>query len=184
MIEMSSLLMLPNEKRGRAEATLLQGVQAVACTFAIIYGFAAVGMAGAIWALVSAVIVLRPGFEDSLKASQARIGANLVGALVGVAVGLTLGSGPMAVALALFLVILLCFRKPLRTAVRSACAGVVIVMMHEGSIRESGIERFLAVVVGCLIALAVGFVGDRLFQKIRTRFPHSEDHEPIKGADE
>ena len=183
MIEMLSLKMTGEEK-GRVEATLLQGVQAVACTFAIIYGFAVAGRPGAIWALVSAVIVLRPGFEDSLKASQARIGANLVGALVGVAVGLTLGSGPGAVALALFLVILLCFRKPLRTAVRSACAGVVIVMMHEGSIRESGIERFLAVVAGCLIALAVGFVADRLFQKIRSRFPHSEDGDVAKGADE
>jgi len=142
--------------------TLVQAVEAVVCTFGIVWGFAATGKPGAIWALVSAVIVLRPGFEDSLRASEVRIAANMVGALVGVAVGMTMGLGAAQIALALAVVIVICHWRPLEKGVRSACAGVVIVMMHEGSIEHMGLERLAAVLVGCLAALVVGYVGDKL----------------------
>lgn len=112
--------------------------------------------------MVSAVIVLRPGFEDSLQASQVRVAANALGALVGVGVNLaTRSAGPAEIALALAIVILLCYWSPMETAVRSACSGVVIVMMHEGSVYYLGLERLAAVLVGCLAALVVGFAGDR-----------------------
>lgn len=144
-------------------ATLVQAVEAVICTFGIVWGFALVHKPGAIWALVSAVIVLRPGFEDSLRASEVRIAANVVGALVGVVVSVAArAAGPVQIALALALVILICHWPPLEKGVRSACAGVVIVMMHEGSVTHMGLERLAAVLVGCLTALVVGYAGDRV----------------------
>jgi uncharacterized membrane protein YgaE (UPF0421/DUF939 family) len=155
------------QEERKLTVSLVQGIEAVACTFLLICGFAFAGRPGAIWALVSAVIVLRPGFQESFHASRARVAANLVGALVGVAVGSTMGSQPAAIALALFLVILMCHWQPLQVGVRSACSGVVIVMMHEGHIRESGFERFLAVVIGCCVALIIGFLGDRLYRRFR-----------------
>jgi uncharacterized membrane protein YgaE (UPF0421/DUF939 family) len=147
--------------------TVVQAIEATVCTFGIVWGFAAAGKPGAIWALVSAVIVLRPGFEDSLRASEVRIAANVVGALVGVAATMATGSaGAPAIALALALTIVICHWRPLEKGVRSACAGVVIVMMHEGSIPHMGLERLAAVLVGCLAALVVGYVGDKLSRRL------------------
>lgn len=134
-------------KRNFADA-LVQAAEAVICTFAIVWGFRMAHKPGAIWALVSAVIVLRPGFEDSLRASEVRVAANVVGALVGVVVSMAARAvGPVQIALALALVILLCHWPPLEEGVRSACAGVVIVMMHEGSVTHMGLERLAAVLV-------------------------------------
>jgi hypothetical protein len=48
--------------RQRLADTLVQAVEATVCAFGLIGGFAAAGKPGAIWALVSAVIVLRPGY--------------------------------------------------------------------------------------------------------------------------
>lgn len=157
--------------RRRLADTMVQALEAIVCTFAIELGFAAAHKPGAIWALVSAVIVLRPGFEDSLRASEVRIAANMVGAVVGVAVGMAAGStGATEIALALSVVILICHWPPLENGVRSACAGVVIVMMHnEGSIRHMGLERLAAVVVGCLTALVVGYLGDQLSRRFLPR---------------
>jgi hypothetical protein len=59
-------------------------------------------------------------------------------------------------------VILICHWSPMETAVRSACAGVVIVMMHEGSVSHMELERLAAVLIGCFAALPVGFPGDRV----------------------
>src|ERR1035441_6718322 len=73
--------------RKRLADALVQALEAIVCTFGLMWLFAAAHQPGAIWALVSAVIVLRPGFEDSLHASKVRIAANVVGALVGVSVG-------------------------------------------------------------------------------------------------
>jgi uncharacterized membrane protein YgaE (UPF0421/DUF939 family) len=154
--------------RKRFADTVVQALEAVICTFGIVWGFAAAHKPGAIWALVSAVIVLRPGFEDSLRASEVRVAANVVGALVGVVVGMALGSGATPIAVALAVVVVICHWPPLANGVRSACAGVVIVMMHEGSITHMGLERLAAVLVGCLSALVVGYVGDKL---CRTFFP-------------
>ena len=95
----------------------------------------------------------------------------MVGAVVGVAVGMAAGStGATEIALALSVVILICHWPPLENGVRSACAGVVIVMMHnEGSIRHMGLERLAAVVVGCLTALVVGYLGDQLSRRFLPR---------------
>lgn len=158
--------------------TVVQGIEAVACTFLLVYGFKVAGKPGAIWALVSAVIVLRPGFEDSLRASLVRIAANLVGAAVGVTSGLLLGTGPGPIALALFVVIGVCYWKPLQAGVRSACAGVVIVMMHEGPVRAAALERFSAVIVGCLAAMAIGYLGHQIFRRAWIR-----NQEAIEDAD-
>jgi uncharacterized membrane protein YgaE (UPF0421/DUF939 family) len=156
-------------KRRPLAPTLLQGIEAMACALLLAYGFRVAGKPGAIWALVSAVVILRPGFEDSLRASQARVAANLLGAVMGVAVGSSLGTRPVPIAIALFLVVLLCRWEPLLPAVRSACVGVVIVMMHEGPLRQSGYERLIAVTIGCAVALAISYMGDRLYRQIASR---------------
>ena len=74
----------------------------------------------------------------------------------------TRSAGAPEIALALALVIMICRWPTLEVAVRSACAGVVIVMMHEGSVSHMGLERLAAVLVGCVAALVVGFAGDRI----------------------
>jgi uncharacterized membrane protein YgaE (UPF0421/DUF939 family) len=158
--------------RKRLADTLVQALEAIVCTFGLMWLFAIANQPGAIWALVSAVIVLRPGFEDSLHASKVRIAANVVGALVGVSVGTIAGSARAPqIALALALVILICLWPPLEQGVRSACAGVVIVMMHEGSgsFRHMGLERLAAVLIGCLAALLVGYVGNNLGRRLLPR---------------
>ena len=92
-----------------------------------IYGYFQLG--SAMWAVVSAVLVLQPGLEQSYGASATRFVANLTGALTGAIVDKVHGHGAADLMIALVLVVAFCELLRLDQGLRSACASVVIVMM-------------------------------------------------------
>src|SRR5262249_4456664 len=126
-------------------------------------------LGNAMWAIVSAVLVLQPGLEQSYGASATRFVSNLIGALTGAAVDKLHGHGPADVMVALVLVVGLCELLRLDQGLRSACASVIIVMMSVGDavVAQATERRLLSVFIGCSTALAVYVVTEQLRKRLR-----------------
>ena len=101
--------------------------QAVAATLVVLAAYRWAGKPGGMWAAVSAVLVLQPGFRRSLAASAIRVIANLLGVGIGALVAILIPDRTSAVCVALVLIVLLCEIARLDMGVRSACASVLIV---------------------------------------------------------
>jgi uncharacterized membrane protein YgaE (UPF0421/DUF939 family) len=130
--------------------------QAVVCTAAAVTIYSWADAPGGLWAAVSAVLVLQPGVKQSMAASVVRVIANLLGAGTGVVVTLAFPHGLAAVCLALAVLILLCELLRLDAGLRSACASLLIVTLSpDPELLHRGVERAVAVCVGCGIALVL-----------------------------
>jgi uncharacterized membrane protein YgaE (UPF0421/DUF939 family) len=138
-------------------------LEAVVCA-AIVIVYRRFALGSAMWAVVSAVLVLQPGIEQSYGASATRFVANLTGALTGAAVDHLHGHSAADVMIALALVVGFCELLRLDQGMRSACASVVIVMMSVGAadVTQTTERRVLSVVIGCSTALVVRMVDERL----------------------
>jgi uncharacterized membrane protein YgaE (UPF0421/DUF939 family) len=149
-----------------AESFVYAG-QAVVATLAILAAYEWAGKPGAMWAAVSAVLVLQPGFRQSLAASAIRVIANMLGAGIAIVVGLSVANRTAAVCLSLLLIIMVCEFAKLDAGVRSACASVLIVSIGSGTLYERGVERATAVAIGCAVALALQLFMHPLIQQFR-----------------
>ncbi len=143
-----------SDAQTRLEAMVF-AAQAVAASVLVILLFRWMNNPNAMWAAVSAVLVLQPGFRRSLAASAVRVIANLLGAGIGVAVSLAVPWHLAAIGASLALIVFACEILRLDTGMRSACASVLIVTMGPGSLVERGAERAIAVCAGCAVALAL-----------------------------
>ncbi len=143
---------------------LVYGVKVALCTVILTYGFQRMHRPGLLWALVSAVLVLQPGLEQSIQASLTRIAANMIGASAGLCLGAWSGETTVSVIVALASVIAICEVLRLDWGVRTACASTIIVMLVSGGddIVRSGLQRMMAVIVGCVVATFVQFGGEPL----------------------
>ena len=157
--------------------------KAVVATVLVVLLYRGLGKGSAMWAAVSAVLVLQPRFQHSLAASVIRVIANLLGAGIGVVVSLAIPDRLEAVLISLVMIILACEWLRLDAGVRSACASVLIVTMAPGSLVERGEERALAVCIGCGVALLLQVV---LYGISRRRRPKAAPGEPqlIRNGDE
>jgi len=142
--------------------------QAVVATLLVAALYQWLAHGSAMWAAVSAVLVLQPRFHRSLAASAIRVIANLLGAGIGVGISLLLPDRLEASCIALALIVLTCELLRLDAGVRSACASVLIVtMVPGGSVVARGWERATAVCVGCGVALALQVVVYGLLRRVR-----------------
>jgi uncharacterized membrane protein YgaE (UPF0421/DUF939 family) len=133
----------------------LSAVVAVLC-------FGLFGLPGTVWAAVSAVIVTQPSLHPSVKASATRVVANLIGAFCGAVLGALMGQTLLSLALGVLITGLICQFTNLEDALRPAYAAVVIVIYTSDTSKWYGsLDRVLAVMIGCLAALAVGFLLDK-----------------------
>jgi uncharacterized membrane protein YgaE (UPF0421/DUF939 family) len=139
-------------------------LEAVVCAAIVMVVYRRFALGSAMWAVVSAVLVLQPGIEQSYGASATRFVANLTGALTGAAVDRLHGHSAAEVMVALALVVGFCELLRLDQGMRSACASVVIVMMSVGAadVTQTTERRVLSVVIGCSTALAVRIADERL----------------------
>jgi uncharacterized membrane protein YgaE (UPF0421/DUF939 family) len=156
--------------------------QAVVATVLVVLLYRWLGKGSAMWAAVSAVLVLQPRFQRSLAASAIRVIANLLGAGIGVGISLAIPERLEAVVISLVLIVLACEWLRLDAGVRSACASVLIVTMAPGSLVARGEERALAVCIGCGVALSLQVV----LYGIKGRFLKASPAEvqPIRDGDE
>jgi uncharacterized membrane protein YgaE (UPF0421/DUF939 family) len=119
---------------------------------------------GAPWvAAVSAVLVTQPDLHSSFKASFMRVVANLAGAFGGAALLAATGQPVMAMAIGVLATGLMCYRLKQDDALRPAFVAVIIVtLIGENNKWHNSIDRVFAVIIGCVCALVVGFLFDKL----------------------
>jgi uncharacterized membrane protein YgaE (UPF0421/DUF939 family) len=139
-------------RRSLAESCVYAG-QAVIATIVILGAYNWAGRSGGMWAAVSAVLVLQPGFQRSLASSAIRVIANLLGVGVGALTATFIDDRIAAVSIALVVIVMVCEFARLDLGVRSACASVLIVSIGSNRLLERGIERATAVSIGCGMAL-------------------------------
>jgi uncharacterized membrane protein YgaE (UPF0421/DUF939 family) len=161
-----------------AESCVYAG-QAVIATIVILAAYNWAGKSGGMWAAVSAVLVLQPGFRRSLASSAIRVIANLLGVGFGALTSFLIPDRVVAVCVALVLIILVCEFARLDMGVRSACASVLIVGIGNNPLLARGIERATAVCVGCgmaiLLQLALQPIIQRVLTDVTSREPDAHD---------
>jgi len=117
---------------------------------------------GSPWvAAVSAVLVTQPDLHASWKASLLRVTANVAGALGGATLLALTGQPLVAMGLGIVLTGLICFLLKQDDALRPAFVAVIIVALTGDNHWQNVANRVIAVIIGCICALAVGFVFDK-----------------------
>src|SRR5258708_15746254 len=150
------------------EAFIFSLKAAIAAVIAVLL-FGLFGLPGPVWAAVSAVIVTEPNLHPSVKSASFRVIANLIGAFVGAALGTLIGHALLALAIGVVVTGLVCHFMRLDDALRPAYSAVVIVILaSEGSKWSGSLDRVFAVALGCLCALAVGFLFDKAMGRSET----------------
>lgn len=119
---------------------------------------------GAPWvAAVSAVLVTQPDLHSSFKASLMRVVANLAGAFGGAALLAVTGQPIVAMAIGVLLTGLICYLIKQDDALRPAFVAVIIVtLIGGGNEWHNSRDRVAAVIIGCVCALVVGLLFDKL----------------------
>lgn len=144
------------------EAFIFSVKAAIAAVIAVLL-FGLFGLPGPVWAAVSAVIVTEPSLHPSVKSASFRVIANLIGAFLGAALSTLIGHTLPALAIGVVVTGLVCHFMRLDDALRPAYSAVVIVILaSEGNKWVGSLDRVFAVALGCLCALAVGFIFDKL----------------------
>lgn len=130
-----------------------------------------VHLPGTAWvAAVSAVVVTQPTLHSSLKASLARVAANFVGAIGGVAFSLLLGQPLVAMAIGVLVVGFVGYALKLDDILRPAFVAVILVTLAgESSEWQVLRNRVVGVLLGCLGAVAVGFLVDKLSAGVKVK---------------
>jgi uncharacterized membrane protein YgaE (UPF0421/DUF939 family) len=110
----------------------------------------------ALWAVVSATVVIQPDVRASVSATSLRVVANLLGAGTGALLALAPWSEPIpALVLGLFFVAFACHVLGIDAASRSASVAVVIVLLRSSDVLDTSKTRVLGVTLGCGVALVV-----------------------------
>jgi uncharacterized membrane protein YgaE (UPF0421/DUF939 family) len=137
-------------------------------------------LTGAAWAVVSAAVVTEPDLRTSLRTGIRRLLANLIGAGTGALVGATLGVSAATIAGGMLAVALACHFARLDAGLKSASASVAIVMLipEGGGAFHSSVERVLAVLIGCSMALAVSAGEYLLARLVGARYSGSSGSQP------
>ena len=135
-----------------------------------------------IWAMTSIALVLSPKSDKSRLLIYDRIKANLLGVLVGFLVLVI--HRPNVLMFCLGAVVLILVSNYLRylTSIRSSLVALVVVVIPEidktGHYYKVALDRIIAVIAGCIIALAVSIVFDLFFQLFGKKKTDT-DSEPV-----
>jgi uncharacterized membrane protein YgaE (UPF0421/DUF939 family) len=110
------------------------------------------------WSMISTVLVIAPDGMASNRLAFDRMKANILGSSIGLLLFLIHQPNLFLISIAVMLTILIGTLLRLKTALRTALAAVVIVMIHEeakSSTWHIAIERMLCVIIGCIIGLLI-----------------------------
>ena len=164
------------------DAVIFSAKAAVAAVVAAL-GHEMSHLPGTSWvAAVSAVVVTQPDLHSSVKTSLMRVVANLFGAFGGAALSAVIGQPIVAMAGGVMLTGLVCYLLQQDEALRPAFVAVILVTLAgENDEWHSSLHRVAGVFIGCVCALAVGF----LFDKFSSLFkPSKKSHSGGPDASE
>jgi uncharacterized membrane protein YccC len=108
------------------------------------------------WAVISAVIVMQSNLGRSITTGAERLMGTAIGAVIGaLAVG-TIGVNAWGLLIAIAVTMALCSSTRLQTSQRLAgVTASVVMLIGEGSAWRSGLNRFMDVALGIVVALFV-----------------------------
>ena len=154
------------------EAVIFSAKAATAAVTAVL-GYEFIQLPGAPWvAAVSAVLVTQPNLHSSFQASLMRVIANLAGAFGGALLLVITGQPVVAMAIGVMVTGLVCYFLKQDDALRPAFVAVIIVtLIGEHDKWHSSLDRVLAVIIGCVCALVVGFLFDKLADAFKLLCP-------------
>ena len=110
-----------------------------------------------------AVLVTQPDLHSSFQASFMRVVANLAGAFGGAALLAATGQPITAMAIGVLVTGLVCYLIKQDDALRPAFVAVIIVtLIGGGNEWHSSRDRVTGVIIGCVCALIVGFLFDKI----------------------
>ena len=126
----------------------------------------AVGLKQGYWAVITSLLIMQTNLGGSIAAGWSRLLGTSVGAAIGVVSLILLGYGPVSLGTGVLLTILICSgAKMLRDSSRlGAVTATVIIMLgaHAGNgplnAVRLGFDRFLEIVIGIAVGLAVTFI--------------------------
>lgn len=127
------------------------------------------------WALLSIMLVISPEGKDVPRLTTERVKANLVGAFSGfVVVFLPIGMYFKIVA-GIILAAVLCKVFKLLGVARTAVVAIIIILIEKGGDGYlASVERFIAVLVGCLLGLLVVISTGYLIRFLHKKFLKAE----------
>jgi len=114
------------------------------------------------WALVSVVIAISP--DNSNRLAYDRMKANVLGCGVGLCLYPVHIPNLVLLCLGIILTICVGIALQLTSTLRSAMAALIIVLIHEEQVKQwyLPLERVLCVIAGCLVALFVSLLFNRI----------------------
>lgn len=123
------------------------------------------------WSIVSVLLVLAPGMEDSIRLATNRMKANIIGASIGLIFFLFFSTNIYSLSASILLTVLLCTLFHIDGATRSALAGLVIVLINgkEKNDWHIGVYRMASVIIGCLVAIFLSYLFLFLAEAIRKK---------------
>jgi uncharacterized membrane protein YgaE (UPF0421/DUF939 family) len=143
--------------------------KAAGSALASVAGYQLLHLPGSPWvAAVSAVVVTQPKLHASLKASLLRVAANLAGAFGGAALILLIGQPLVAMTTGILLTGLACYALKQDDMLRPAFVAVILVTLAgESGEWQACRNRVAGVIVGCVCAVAVGYIFDKLSERVK-----------------
>ena len=147
----------------RHSEAIIFSVKAAVGTVVAALGYKFFHLPGAPWvAAVSAVLVTQPDLHSSWKASFMRVAANLAGAFGGAVLLVATRQPIVAMAIGVMITGLVCYFWNQDDAQRPAFVAVIIVTLFNGNSEwHNSFSRIFGVIIGCICALAVGFLFDK-----------------------
>lgn len=108
------------------------------------------------WTLLSIMLVISPEGKDSPRLTAERVKANLVGAFSGIVVMFIPSSVFLKTMTGIVVATVLCYIFKLLNVSRTAIVALIIILIErpDDSFKAS-IERFISVLLGCVIGLLV-----------------------------
>ena len=133
-----------------------------------------VGLADPYWAAISAVVAAAPTLGANLTAALSRVAATVVGVALGLAAVAVWGSGVLVAGVTVFIALMVLPALSLdRGAQLGAATTVIMTALPSAEAVDDALARGLNILLGCGVAVAVGFVllpkraGDRLRDALR-----------------
>jgi uncharacterized membrane protein YccC len=132
------------------------------------------GLADSYWAAISAVVAGAPTLGANLTAALSRVAATVVGLALGLAAVAVWGSGVLVAGVTVFIALLVLPALSLDRGARlGAATTVIMTALPSAEALHDALARGLNVLLGCGVAVAVGFVvfptraGERLRDALR-----------------
>ncbi|MBW4698824.1 MAG: FUSC family protein [Aphanocapsa lilacina HA4352-LM1] len=148
--------LLLDRLRSETAATLKIAVKSGAAALITDLGARLIGLADPTWAVVSAVIVMQANLGSSFGASQQRLVGTAVGAFLGALIGSLVVFNSLVLGAGITLAILVCAALRVYESFRIATVTLAVVLLAgSASPWLFGLERFIDVTLGILVALGV-----------------------------